>query len=420
MTNQEKYDLRLKRFNDAVALKEPDMVPVVPWVDGLPYVLYPETGASHKSALYEFSKVIDAHVRYHKEFEPDANTAACILMSGKAGEVLRPASIDWPGRPGTPLPDSSIYQILETEYMFSDEYDELVDDFTGFVLHKYLPRTYKGLEGLAGFRIKASAGMSVMPLMPVAEPEVQEALRNLVKFGEEQNKVNEAFFELSGTLGDLGFPPWYTGVEGAPFDILSDYYRGTLGTLFDQAERPEKIKRACDFFADLVISNLGYMNNPALPVKRVFFPLHKGMDKLMSDEQYRELYWQPYQKILRALIEMGVTPLIYTEGPYNTRIQYIREQLMEFPPGSTIIHFEEGDFAEIKKAFQGIACVSGGLPLYLLEYGTKAEVTDHIKYLIDNCAAGGGYLMEAGACIENAPRENMEAVFETARTYGKK
>jgi uroporphyrinogen-III decarboxylase len=125
-------------------------------------------------------------------------------------------------------------------------------------------------------------------------------------------------------------------------------------------------------------------------------------------------------KIFAALIAMGVTPVIYTEGKYNTRYKFIAEQLKKYAPGSCIVHFEEGDFAEFKKTFSGIAAISGGMPLHLLEWGTKEEVINRVKYLADNCAAGGGYLFNTGGSMEKVIYENVAAMFETARNYGKK
>ena len=55
---------------------------------------------------------------------------------------------------------------------------------------------------------------------------------------------------------------------------------------------------------------------------------------------------------------------------------------------------------------------------YLLEYGTRAQVADAVKSLLDTCAPGGGYILDTDCCIENAKRENLEAMFETALTYG--
>jgi hypothetical protein len=144
------------------------------------------------------------------------------------------------------------------------------------------------------------------------------------------------------------------------------------------------------------------------------------MDGFMSPTQYHELYWRPFQKLLKHLIDHGVSPIIYTEGPYTSRIDYLRERLLELPSGSCIVHFEEGDFSDIKNKFEGIACISGGMSLYLLEWGKKQQVVDRVKYLVDNCAAGGGFLLNSSGSIENVKRENYEAMFETARCYGKK
>jgi uroporphyrinogen-III decarboxylase len=60
------------------------------------------------------------------------------------------------------------------------------------------------------------------------------------------------------------------------------------------------------------------------------------------------------------------------------------------------------------------------MSLFLLEFGSKEQVVDRMKYLIDNCAAGGGYIFQVAAGMEKANYENVAAMFETAHTYGKK
>jgi hypothetical protein len=417
----ETLETRSKRMRSAIGLKEPDRVPISPWASGFPYAIYPEIGASHKSAMYDYEKAAEAHIRYHREFEPDAISTDSVFLCGKAGEFLKPTMMDWPGRPGTPLPDDSIYQMFEVEYLKADEYDELLGDYTRFIFNKYLPRSFEGLKGLEGFRVNPSPGILDSALTPLAAPEVQEALKRLVAYGEERAKTDAAFGAFIGSLIGAGFPPFFTAVGGVPFDILSDYFRGTTGTLYDQVERPEKIAAACELFADIQIAALSFLEHAPLPVKCVFFPMHKGMDGFMSDEQYRDLYWAPYQKILRYLISIGATPLIFTEGPYNTRYEFIAEQLREFPPGSCIVNFEMGDFPAFKRTFRDVACIFGGVPIDLINRGTKEQVEDRVKYLVDNCADGGGYIIGTSGPIEgNAKRENVEAMFETAREYGKR
>jgi hypothetical protein len=43
-----------------------------------------------------------------------------------------------------------------------------------------------------------------------------------------------------------------------------------------------------------------------------------------------------------------------------------------------------------------------------------------VKYLVDTCAAGGGYLLDTGGSMESVKYENIVAMFDTARSYGKK
>jgi uroporphyrinogen-III decarboxylase len=59
-------------------------------------------------------------------------------------------------------------------------------------------------------------------------------------------------------------------------------------------------------------------------------------------------------------------------------------------------------------------------PVYLLHYGTKQQVIDEVKRLIDILAPGGGYIFSTGAAHDNAIPENVEAMFDTVKTYGKK
>jgi hypothetical protein len=412
------YNQRLNRVQKAIALTEPDQVPMIPKATGAQYRLF-DIG-SHAAENYDYESASEACIRYHAEFEPDIRILP-EFMSGRANEIAQTTMLDWPGRPGTAVPDFSSYQVIEHEYMSQDEYDELISDYTGFMFNKYIPRAYSGLKGFEDFNLNPANILGTKPFAPMLNNRVKTAMLNFTDIIDEEAKTAKAASLLAEKLESMGFPPYNTSAGEAPYDILSDFFRGTMGIFEDLLEIPEKIAEASKIFSDIQIRswNKQFDKTVAPPIKRAFFPLHKGMDGFMGPDQYHELYWQPLQELFIHLISLGVTPIIYCEGPYNTRIDYIRGRLSELPAGSCIIHFEAGDFAEIKKKFEGIACLSGGMPLYLLEYGTKQEVIDRTKYLIDNCAAGGGYLLNSSGSIENAKRENYEAMFETARTYGK-
>lgn len=408
----EVFQKRIQLVEDAKNLKEPERIPICPIFGALPYNL---EGSSYKATMYNYKEAGEALVKFYQEFQPDAVTTTG-FTSGRANELAGSTMIDWPGRPGTSVPDFSTHQVIENAYMSEDEYPELLKDFTGFMLRKYIPRAFPALKGLSDIRFVPSIILNTTPLAALYARQAQEAFSLLVKIGEEDAKATEAYGLVSGQLGELGFPPMFTGVGEAPFDIIGDYYRGTLATLTDQLEYDDELSEACDMLADIQIESWQYFREVALSVKRVFFPLHKGMDGFMSPGQYEKIYWKPLKKCLMALIDMGVTPIVYTEGKYNTRL----EQLTDVPRGKVIYHFETVDIARAKKVLGGTAAITGNLPIYLLEHGTKEQVVNETKKLIDICAPGGGYIFDFNASIDNASRENLEAVFETIHTYGKK
>lgn len=411
-SKQDMYNKRIQRVEDAISLKESDCIPMTPMVGALPYFL---DGATYKDSMYHYDRAAEALIRYYEYFQPDAATHTS-FTSGRANELAQSSMIDWPGRPGTRVPDFSTHQVIERELMYQDEYPEFIGDYTGFMLRKYIPRAYPGLKGLSDINFVPSIVLNTTPLSSLYSPQAQETFKTLAKIGEEDAKAAAASNAVSNKLAEMGFPPFLTGAGEAPFDILGDYYRGTLGALADQLECPDEIEAACNMLADIQIASYSYFKTAPLPVKRVFFPLHKGMDGFMSTQQYERLYWKPLKKIMLALIDMGVTPFIYTEGKYNTRL----EQLADIPKGKVIYHFETVDMANAKKILGDVACISGNLPIYLLEFGTKQQVIDYCKELIDTCAPGGGYIFDTNGSIDNAKRENVEAMFDTIRTYGKK
>nr|WP_242941182.1 uroporphyrinogen decarboxylase family protein [Sporobacter termitidis] len=194
---------------------------------------------------------------------------------------------------------------------------------------------------------------------------------------------------------------------------MGDFFRGAVGMLEDQLEYEDEIAAVCDMFADQQIQALQYFQYAPLPVKRVFFPLHKGMDGFISPKQYEKLYWKPLKKVMLALIDMGVTPFIYTEGRYETRL----EQLADVPKGKVLYHFETVDMKEAKRILGNVACISGNLPIALMEFGKKAQVVAYCKYLIDTCAPGGGYIFDFSGSLENTKQENLDAMFDTLDTY---
>ncbi|MBQ9980125.1 MAG: hypothetical protein IJP23_03610, partial [Oscillospiraceae bacterium] len=66
-----------------------------------------------------------------------------------------------------------------------------------------------------------------------------------------------------------------------------------------------------------------------------------------------------------------------------------------------------------------VACICGNVPTSTLMYGTKQQVIDETKKLIDICAPGGGFIMDCSILMDRCNKENLHAMFETTINYGK-
>ena len=411
---QQLFSERLNRVQTAISLGIPDRVPVFSFVASYVQRAY---GSSYADIYYDFEKAGEAAVQFHKDHPQLDIALAPTFTSGKANEIAGSAMIDWPGRPGTKVDKYSSHQVIELELMSQDEYPEMLKDFSGFMLRKYVPRAYKNLGGTAGLSLIPTVVLSTSMLSPYCGADAQETFHKLAMIGEEDAKAAAASAKYGQILAEMGFPPFITGISEAPYDILGDYFRGTMGIFEDLTDEDmyEYIDQACEMFAQQQIQALQYFRFVDMPVKRVFFPLHKAMDGFMNDAQYERFYWKPLKKIMLALIDMGVTPYIYTEGPYDSRLEF----LTDVPKGKVLYHFEKVDMARAKKMLGGTAAICGNLSVSLMEFGKKEEVIDEVKRLLDVCAPGGGYLFDFNGSLENCKPENLDAMFETLDKYGK-
>lgn len=409
------FSERIRLANDAIAHKEPDRIPI--WINfgTTPHMLYGDDDHTYKNVLYDHEKAAEAIIKFHEDFQPDIQLVS--LLSGEAEETAGTQYIDWPGKPGTRVPDTSIYQCREFEFLEQDEYPEFLRDFTGFMLHKYIPRAFPNLAGLSKMLNPAPVGyMYAGQLASLYREETLDALEKLIKIGRLEHQNDADVNAIRKILAEKGFPPMFSGVGMVPYDILANYFRGTMGIFDDLMECPEHVAAAVDMLTDLQIANVQYFRYANMPVKRVMFWMHKGMDGFMSPDMFEELYWRPFVKILNALVEMDVTPIIYTEGSYKTRLA----QMTDIPVNKCVVHFEKVDLEEAKKTIGQSSCITGNFPIYLLEHGTVQQVVDEAKRQIDIGAPGGGFIFETDASIEIVKRENLEALYDTVREYGRK
>ena len=113
--------------------------------------------------------------------------------------------------------------------MLPEEYPEMLNDFTGFMLQKYIPRAYQNLSGTAGLQLTPTIVLNTTFLSSCYSDEIQETFQKLRQIGEEDAKAAAASAKYSKILTEMGFPPMMTGASEAPYDILGIISGGTMG-----------------------------------------------------------------------------------------------------------------------------------------------------------------------------------------------
>lgn len=408
------YDERLKRVRDAISLKEPDRVPIVSPVQKFVY-LY--AGVTMKEVMYDYNKAKMACKKFLYDFQPDMDFGPWFALPGKVLDIVDLKWMRWPGNGG--LADNNMYQFIEDEYMKEDEYDEFNFDMTHFLLTKWLPRSVGNASGLSKFPIIRNAMWFgwFTACLPFCDDQLMEAFDTLKRAGEELTRYYSAvgkYFEE--VKKEEGFPAAAGSFSWAPFDLLGDTLRGTYGILTDMIYNKEKLEEAVykmvPIGIDMGVQGLKNTGNPFC-----WIWLHKGMDSFMSDDQFKNFYWLPFKKMIEGLVKNGVTPMIYGEGPLNTRVKYFAE----VPKGKCMFHFENADLEDIAKAkdiLKDVACISGNIPNTLFELGNPEDIKEYTKKLIDICGKGGGYIMDTSALLDDARVENVRAWFDFTREYG--
>lgn len=405
----ELYQEREKRVQDAIALKVPDRVPILGSFQTFPAYHYGITAAE---AFNDYDKANELYDRLYADFEPDLAWDPVFMYPAKA---IKLSGLHWLRYPGGGIDDNSSVQFIEDEYMTADEYDELIHDPSCYIMSKYIPRSFKALEGLKHLAaLRNSTWLGWFSSFSIFNnPELKDSLKTAVEVAEELEKWFTNILNYRMKLKGRGFPAAWGSFGFAPFDMLADTLRGTGPALMDMRKNPDKLLEAIDALTPIAIES-AVSSAKALGNPYVWIWLHKGIDTFMSQKQFEKFYWPSLKKLIEACVDEGLTPVVYGEGKLDDRY----ETFCDVPVGKVIYHFETADMRRAKDVLKDVACISGNVPNTLLVVGTPDDVKDYCKKLIDYCGKDGGYIMDTGALIDNAKFENVKAMFEFTQSYG--
>ncbi len=408
---EKEYKARVQRFLDALNRKKPDRIPVFP-MQGFFAAYY--AGYTPYDMMYDYAKADEAFTKMIVETAPDGHGSMMGAPPGVVHEILDYKLYSWPGHG---VPKHASYQAREGEYMKPNEYDALIADPTNFFLTAWFPRIMGKLEGLKSLSpftnmTEMYGGFTAASLVPFGTPPVQEALKALMKAGEEALKWIIVAGGHGAKMTSLGFPAFFGGGTKAPFDTIGDTLRGTKGMIIDMFRQPKKVIRACEQFVPIMIKmgvDAAKMNG--CPV--VFIPLHKGADGFMNDQQFKTYYWPTLKDVMDGLIKEGCIPFPWAEGGYDSRLDVIKDS-----PDDIFWGFDKVDIVRAKKLIGNRHAIGGAIPISLLSIGTKEDIIAEVKKEIKIMGEGGGYIMSTSATLEDVPAENVKTMINACKQYG--
>jgi len=404
------YKGRVTRFIKAIKLEKPDRVPVITPVQYYPAVY---AGTSMKKVMNDYDELKRAWMKFLRDFpEMDCYFPPSLVFPAKVLDMIDYKIQKWPGHG---LPDNATsHQYIEGEYMPPEEYDILINDPADYLQRYFLPRS---VGSLAAFRkMRPLTPMVAIPLGYIAQfadPEIQQAYKNMFAAAGEIGKWAAAVGEVSQAAISAGFPDVWGGMSQAPFDMVGDFFRGTRGIMMDMFKRPDKLREALARLTPIAISE-GVASGNASVCPIVFIPLHKGTGGFMSNKQFAEFYWPTLKEVMMGLVNEGLVPMPFAEGDYEPRLDIIRDM----PRSSVIWFFEHMDMAKAKKVL-GHTCIAGNVPVSVMVTGRPEEVKERCRQLIETCAPGSGYILTAGAYMDIGNPDNLHAMMAAAIEYGK-
>ena len=368
MSTQEQYLERQQRIDAAVAGKKPDRVPLMPFARAYPYV---RQGHTMAQAMNDAALAAEDMKRFVLDFEPDLVIPYTASLAG-AGPAMEEAGIDyleWPGHTDGPLKENGITQMIEHPTMDEDDYEDFASNPGAF-----LPKV------LTGSPLSLSYG--------------------------------ETAAAFSAEMEELGFPMAFSSATAPAYDVLS-MCRGTLDMMMDLYAADEEVQEALEALCPLTV-DFAVKQAQRTAGRFVYVPLMKGMEDYLGFDQYEEFYFPTLKKLTEGLLSQGLTPILYAEGGYNSRLE-----LLSTLPAGVVFHLDSVNMIEAKKVLGKDHCLSGGFYAYDLTHSDPEHIEMFLKWLLDNVAVDGGYIFDFGDKLDDASPENIETMFTVLREYGK-
>ena len=388
------YNERMKRYITAMRNEKPDMVPIRPFVAEFTAKY---AGYTCQDVAHDYNMAFEAAVKCAKDFGWDAIVPNMVYVWTGLAQA---AGLRYYGIPGIGIPHTVGFNYIEPPeeeaFMKADEYDALIDDPTGFLYNTWLPRVSTEVSN-------------------IGEASTYRNNLALVKSGMAMLQYFYAFGPQIGRLrSECGTGSAIAGIFKAPFDIIADKLRGYLGLVSDMETQPKKVLKACEALMPHLV-HVGLTTADPTNQVPIGYWMHRGCVPFFNPKQFASHYWPTLKPCIEEFWKNGHQTLFYAEG----RWKYHFDTFRELPDRSIVYHCDQDDIFEVHRALHDKFAISGGIPNMMLSYGTPEEVREFCLRVIKEVAKDGGYIMDAGAIMQDdTDIENMKVMTQVCREHG--
>jgi hypothetical protein len=355
-----------RRIRDAVALREPDRVPVVP------------NGAAW-AARVTGTRMLDFCT------DPRVAYPALIKAYTSLGEIdgfqapsyhVNAVSLLWLSRvkvPGRDLPEDKMWQMDESGLMAEDDYDAILAEGYGPWLDRYLTERLPG----------------------VAE--------EFACLADSADEATAAWQERGVVI-----------LSPLVFTIPYEYFCGGRSMkefLLDLFRRPDKVQAAMDVAAPVLLQRMREVIREQRPMG-VWVGGWRSASEFLAPRLWERFVFPYLKQFVEAVVEEGVIPVLHFDANWTRDL----ERLRDLPKATCVLSLDgKTDIFRAKEALGDHMCIMGDVHPSMLSLGTPQQVTEYCKRLIREVGPSG-FILSSGCDVPpEAPIENVRAMVESVK-----
>lgn len=281
----------------------------------------------------------------------------------------------------------------------------------------FITRYYKKANGKIFWHDRANVyyiadSPTIGVKLDIAEVDAEPATFEDVEIQNDYPRDIRLFKLIRERLGDRG-------IIGIPCGVSSLVYSDE--DVFDYFDNPEKYLQLRD--EKLAFFKKKFEWLMSLDIRPDFMQTGcSGSLIFQTPDMFRELGLPIVKATTKMASQHGIPTHLHSCGPQMKLLEMCYEETdltivepLEIPP------MGDCDLKTVKQRFGDKFVLKGNIHTTdVMLNGTRQDVVNACRKAIDDAAAGGKFILATGdQCGRDTPYENIQAMVETARTYGK-